>query len=353
MRGERVLVIDVAALLEPVQPDEPCGTNLEYDPAFGEMERSAVGRPEQQFGDKIIPGEEPLWRDVSRNAAGVLRRSKDLRAAVLLARAELAISGVASFTAVLQLIRGYIGQYWETVHPQLDPDDDNDPALRVNTLESLCDDEATLNLLRLTPLVSSRTLGRFNLRDVAVADGEASPPPGVSDPPDWARINAAFSDCQAEDLSTNALAVRSSLEHLVQIEKEFSRHVGDGNGVSFQPLRSQLNAIDKIYSQQLARRGLLQPEAAATEQLSAAGMPAGVQQTSSGEISSRDDVIATLDRICEYYAKHEPSSPLPLLLQRCRRLVPASFLEIIQDVIPEAMSQAEAIGGRRVGQDSD
>jgi len=35
------------------------------------------------------------------------------------------------------------------------------------------------------------------------------------------------------------------------------------------------------------------------------------------------------------------------MLQRCRRLVTASFLEIIQDVIPEAMSQAESIGGRR------
>jgi type VI secretion system protein ImpA len=54
-----------------------------------------------------------------------------------------------------------------------------------------------------------------------------------------------------------------------------------------------------------------------------------------------------LDRICQYYAEYEPSSPLPLMLQRCRRLVTASFLEIIQDVIPEAMSQAESIGGRR------
>lgn len=341
-------MIDVAALLQPIHPDAPCGENLEYDPAFGEMERSAVGKPEQQFGDKIIPGEEPNWRDVSRNAAGVLKRTKDLRAAVLLARAELALSGFQSFAAVLELIRGYVGQYWDTVFPQLDPDDDNDPALRVNTLESLCDEEATLDLFRLAPLVSSRTVGRFNLRDIAVADGEVRAAPDVTDPPDWAVINAAFADCAAEELTADALAIKASVEHLVEIEKGFSDRVGGGNGVSFQPLKSLFKTVDKIYSEQLTKRGLMQGAVASGDDASGQNMVAATQQISSGEIRSRQDVVATLDKICEYYVKHEPSSPLPLLLQRCKRLVTASFLEIIQDVIPEAMSQAEAIGGRRV-----
>lgn len=340
-------MIDVAELLQPIQPDAPCGGNLEYDPAFGEMERSATGKPEQQFGDKIIPGEEPNWRDVSRNAAGLLKRTKDLRAAVLLARAELALSGLISFAAVLELIRGYVGQYWDNVYPQLEPDDDNDPALRVNTLESLCDEDATLNLLRLTPLVSSRTVGRFNLRDIAVADGEAKAASDATDPPDWAVIHAAFADCPAEELSANAAAIRVSVEHLVEIEKGFSDRVGSGNGVSFQPLKTVLKAVDKIYTDQLIKRGLEQ-NLASDEEVPGPGEAVAVKQLSTGEINSRQDVVVTLDRICEYYAKHEPSSPLPLLLQRCKRLVTASFLEIIQDVIPEAMSQAEAIGGRRV-----
>ena len=341
-------MIDVAVSLKPIHPDSPCGENLEYDAAFGEMERSAIGKPEQQFGDKIIPAEEPNWRDVSRNAAGLLGRTKDLRAAVLLARAELAVSGLISFGAVLELIRGYVELYWDTVYPQLDPDDDHDPALRVNTLESLCDEDATLDLFRLTPLVSSRTVGRFNLRDIAVADGEVKAATGVTDPPDWAVINAAFADSPAEELSANAAAIRASVEHLVATENVFSDRVGRENGVSFQPLKSLLKTVDRIYSEQLAKRGLLQDEVVSGEEASGRSAAAPAQQLSTGEINSRQDVVATLDKICDYYAKHEPSSPLPLLLQRCKRLVAASFLEIIQDVIPEAMSQAEAIGGRRV-----
>jgi type VI secretion system protein ImpA len=346
-------VIDVAALLRPVTQEAPCGENLEYDPAFGAMERSATGKPEQQFGSKIIPAEPPDWRSLRTNALEVLGRTRDLRAAVLLARAELAGSGLTAFAGALQLICGYIQQYWEFVHPQLDPEDNNDPSLRVNTLEALCDSDATLQLLRLTPLVVSRKAGRFSLHDVAIADGEVTAPAGASSPPDWAVINAAFADCDPHDLTANAEAVQSALQDIGKLEREFASRVGSFKGVSLQPLRTVLNAIDKVYVGQLSKRGL-------TPNADSADAPAGgaagsgpvaggevIVQKLAGQITSRDDVMTALDKICQYYAEYEPSSPLPLMLQRCRRLVTASFLEIIQDVIPEAISQAESIGGRR------
>ena len=73
---------------------------------------------------------------------------------------------------------------------------------------------------------------------------------------------------------------------------------------------------------------------------------AGAPQRLTGQITTREDVIAALDKVCEYYNQYEPSSPLPLLIQRCKRLVSANFLDIIRDIIPEAMPQAEAIRGR-------
>jgi len=63
------------------------------------------------------------------------------------------------------------------------------------------------------------------------------------------------------------------------------------------------------------------------------------------EIRSREDVIRVLDKLCEYYAQHEPSSPLPLLLKRAKRLTSLSFMEIIQDLAPDAVAQAKSIGG--------
>jgi type VI secretion system protein ImpA len=57
-------------------------------------------------------------------------------------------------------------------------------------------------------------------------------------------------------------------------------------------------------------------------------------------------VVRLLDWICEYYERHEPSSPLPLLLARCKRLVSASFLDIVRDVAPGAVSQVDILRGK-------
>lgn len=65
-----------------------------------------------------------------------------------------------------------------------------------------------------------------------------------------------------------------------------------------------------------------------------------------GDINSRADVVRALEKICSYYERHEPSSPLPLLLQRCKRLVPLGFVDILRDMAPDALSQVELIAGK-------
>ena len=63
------------------------------------------------------------------------------------------------------------------------------------------------------------------------------------------------------------------------------------------------------------------------------------------EIGNRDDVLRTLDRILGYYARHEPSSPVPVLLNRARSLVSADFATIVRNLIPEGISQFEKLRG--------
>jgi type VI secretion system protein ImpA len=64
-----------------------------------------------------------------------------------------------------------------------------------------------------------------------------------------------------------------------------------------------------------------------------------------GEIRSPEDVVAAIDRICDYYARLEPSSPVPLLLRRAQRLVGKGFLDIVRDLSPEVVRQIEVLGG--------
>ena len=52
-----------------------------------------------------------------------------------------------------------------------------------------------------------------------------------------------------------------------------------------------------------------------------------------------------LDRIIAYYARSEPSSPVPMLLERAKRMVGADFLTIIKEMAPDGVQNVHLIGG--------
>jgi type VI secretion system protein ImpA len=63
------------------------------------------------------------------------------------------------------------------------------------------------------------------------------------------------------------------------------------------------------------------------------------------DIRSRKDAQRVLEKVCQYFERNEPSSPIPLLLRRAQRLMSRSFLEIVQDICPDALSRVQDIGG--------
>ncbi len=339
-------LLEVESLLAEISPEAPCGEDLEYDPAFGELERSAQSRPEQEMGDAVVEAQEADWPKVKAIALELFGRTKDLRVATYLARATLRTDGFVGLCDSLAVIRGMIEQYWDTVHPQLDPDDDNDPTLRVNTVASLCDQEAMLRAVREAPLVTSRLLGRFGLRDLALATGELSLPSDSDDTiPELSVIDGAFMECPIEELQETTQAVRDSIEHVGAIEDAVTAQVGAASAADLSSLVDVLNEAEKVLAERLARRGVGteaagEVEDAGPEQAQAAGAAAVP-----GQINSREDVIRMLDRACDYFARHEPSSPVPLLLQRAKRLVSKNFLEILQDLAPDGVPQAQVISG--------
>ena len=353
--------LDLEQLLLPISEEAPCGENLEYDLEFGEMERLAEDTPEQQFGDTVVAAEEPDWRELERKCLALLDRTKDLRVVVYLSRATLNLSGIPGFRDCIALLRGYVEQLWETVHPQLDPDDDNDPLIRTNTLAQLCDAEAMLLMLRNSPLVQSRALGTFGLSDIDLAKSDASVDAdteegdGDNERASISTIEAAFLDCELDELKVTGAAVKGAIEDVTVLESALTEYVGVACAISFEPLVRVLTQVDEVLVSQLQRRGVSE----STEEDSSDGESGGgesggegaggangsVAQPLTGEITSREDVLRALDKICEYYNRYEPSSPLPLLLSRAKRLATKSFLEIIRDLTPDSFSQAESLAG--------
>ncbi len=52
-----------------------------------------------------------------------------------------------------------------------------------------------------------------------------------------------------------------------------------------------------------------------------------------------------LGKICDYYRKSEPSSPVPYIIRRAQRLAAMDFMEIIDDMSPESVKEIQRITG--------
>jgi len=64
-----------------------------------------------------------------------------------------------------------------------------------------------------------------------------------------------------------------------------------------------------------------------------------------GAIQSRQDAVRALDAMAEYFRRNEPSSPIPLFVERAKRLVAKDFLEVLADIAPDALAVARSAGG--------
>jgi type VI secretion system protein ImpA len=342
------MAIDVESLLFEVSPEAPCGEDLSYDAAFLAMEdmvrtKSAGGIVEG--AEEVI--EEPNWREVREKSLELLRRSKDLRVALYLALGLLKTDGLAGLRDGLAVLRGLLERFWDNLYPQLDPDDNNDPLERINILQSLS--PATVSTqdpmkfkqrLAEVSLCNSAQMGRFSLRDIQVAKGEIALAAGEgAGVPDASVIGAAFQDTATDELLAASQAAGEAIEHVTNITAVFSKSADQGQTPDLSGFQSVLGNIHKCVQGYLAKRGYGE----AAEEAAPAAQKGGVSLA--GEIRSPQEALLAIEKVCQYFDRHEPSSPVPLLLRRARKLVSKNFLEVIQDVCPDAMNQIEMLGG--------
>jgi type VI secretion system protein ImpA len=328
--------LEIGKLLAPIVGDAPAGPNLEYDPAFAALEKAAAGKAEQVIGGTTTPAEPPEWNLVLNLALELLGRTKDLRVAVLAARALLFRNGVVAFAEGVALLRGLVEQHWALVHPQLDPEDNNDPTMRITALSALSTPSLLLTL-RSAALVESRALGAVSLADLQPTAGS----------PDAARIAGVFETADLATIEATAAALAAAAADLRAIDTAFETQTGD-RGPDFAALLDYFNKGHLALAQRIS---VLKPAAsaeaaAAAEGAGGAAAAAPPPRGLSGDILTREDVVKALDKICEYYSRHEPASPVPLMAQRCKKLVTMSFFEILAEVAPESVKQAQLVVGK-------
>ena len=335
--------MDLDVLLTARDRGQPSGENLEYDHDFAQLQIAARPGEEKQAGSEFLAAEAPDFKDVEARALAILERSHDLRAAVILAAASLHTRGLPGLADSVAYVRGVLEQFWDTCHPQLDTDDDNDPTMRINAVQGLAGADTVLAALRKAALTEGRNFGRVNLRDIQIATGEIQLRPGDKKKFDQAALAAAFVDNGEEATAATLRAIRSAIADVTAIEGIFGDRT-PGFGPDLDELRRMLNHMARYVSAHV--RG---PPAPVAEDDADAppdgGRPGRAGGAMPEAIETAQDARRALDSVIAYFQRYEPSSPVPIILERAKRLVGADFMTILKDLAPAGVDSVMQIGG--------
>jgi len=344
-------MISAEELLKPISEENPCGEDLYYDPGFQELDTLILGKPETQFS----PAEDPDWKALHERCLELSARSKDLRVATKLCLTSLKIDGLLSLSQGMALLKGLLVQYWEPVYPRLDPEDNNDPLYRMNVIAALATPKGTfgdplrfLERLAGLPLANSVQVGRFSLTDILKT--RTAEPPAEGQPatgPTAAQIEGAFRDTNPDHLVALHQVVADALQTVQEIDEFLTSTVGSGAAPNLDLLKDELKEIRKAVVPYLPAGTVeLPPDEAGAVAGATAGAGPSVKPIT-GEIQSRQDVILMLQKICDYYARTEPASPVPNLLRRAQRVAEMDFMQLIKELCPDAEPAVRNITGER------
>jgi type VI secretion system protein ImpA len=324
----------------------PAGENLELDPEFGALELTSRGKPETLTNDIVTPATPPDWKETEAGALALLQRTHDLRVLTHLAVARLHLGGPLAYAQVLAQIRDQIENRWELVHPRLDLEDGNDPTMRSNALRRLADPGNVLRALRDLPLATAKQTGVVNWRDIVASRGQQEPEHGREKRTEGF-IRATFADTDREQLQVLRDGVDMALVEAKAIPSAFEAKAKPGSGPNFTDLLKLLTDIQgalREFEPAAAEPAELPVEPDEVQEATRPAARGGVASIRSiGAVSSRDDALFLLDLAANYFRNHEPSSPLPLLIDRARRLAAMDFLDILRNVAPDGLGQAEVV----------
>lgn len=332
---------EVAKLLEPISEELPCGEEL--------WMAEGRHRLQQPLDDAVKVGEQPEWPVLRDDASELMTRTHDLRIAVLLCLAFFKTRGLVGFRDGLTLIHGVMEKFWDHLHPM--PEDATDP-IRSNILSNLAAPPGSntpyqfVKLLREAPLCHTASGAEYSLADLDRADsGKTSDDPEATPPATREQIEAALRASPEKLRETSALIAEINGQ-VEAIEVFASSKFESVDRPDFARLNETLARI--IAETQDPDAAASANAAAADQSNEQAAAPAGGPGfASGGAIRSRADADAALAAVCDYFRRHEPSSPVPYLVDRARRMLKLDFMAAIRELAPGTVDQFHPMFGTK------
>lgn len=369
-------VIDVGALLAPIEGDSPCGEDLRSDlspscPYFiMKSARNDARRAERDaFQDPEGTNEGGAdWRPILDMAPKALReRSKDLEIATWYVEALVRRHGIPGLRDGMRLVQGLVEQYWEGAYPRPEPDDDDDIDVRVAAFAGLngLDAEGTLiSPIAQIPITEGSSVGPFGSWQYtqALELEKLEDPDKIQRRLNSGAVSREMFETAVRETSPDFL--RGLVEDISAAQEAYAAVTAllDGHCGSSSPPTSQLRG---------ALEGLLRtlkyvaPEALPSENEPAADEPTeGSDGASSGgapaqpaapagALQTRDDALRALTKVAEYFRSSEPHSPISYALEQAVRWGRMPLPELLQELIRDDSVRAEYFRVAGISRSSD
>ena len=332
--------IDVGLLVSPVSEDDAVGADMDYHPARHAIQQAFV-RPEtvNSEGQRIEPPEVD-WRGVIRLIVEQFGQTKDIWLATYLCRAGAQAGQLEVVVAGAEALAGLLDRYWDVVHPTLD--EVGLPG-RKAPCDALAHQGEFLGPLERVPLISHPRLGAYSGLDLERFRQNAESEDGYGF---FRNLLAETGDAPLALARDQLAAIEGALRRADAI---FTDRAAGGPSPNFKLTYALLARLIQAASAFVTT----DPAPASVETGGEGAMESdpsaaiGESARSSGSINSRDDIIRAIDAICDYYKRREPSSPVPMVLQRAREWVTLDFMSLLEDIAPDSLSDVRRVLSRR------
>jgi len=368
-------VMELERFLVPLDGGNPSGAELRNDARFHTIDRLIEPAARSYRLDNVKGGGTGSvavdWGQALDLAADLAGTGRDLRLLGLVVRSLANAEGFAGFAEGLALLKATFETHWATVHPELRPSPSKSEAAirRINALKQLENtDNGLLGDLEFNTVLSVRGIGLVTGGDLAASTLNrgaflAESPSGLGEKEQTALAEAhdaraarAVTTCRAyatehpEAMAELQASVAGSRAALAAMEAALNVHVSEnGVGVRFKDL-------DKFLMRVATALGAAQPQAAASHQTGGGDAAMAPEPTAysngaagpaalPGKVNSRADVEKLLDLIIDYYDRTEPSSPIPHMAKRMRKMVPMNFVQLMEELAPSGMKEFKTVAG--------
>jgi type VI secretion system protein ImpA len=335
-------MIAVEELLQPISEDKPAGADLRYDPIYDKIKEA------RREDDDLNQGAWQTERKVADfsqvinlSTTALKQKSKDLQIAAWLTEAALRKEGFAGFNSGLQLLKGLLERFWDTLYPIIE---DDDRELRAGPLQWIA--------LKFDVPIHNAALNReghnwqqYNeSRTVGYEDQAKTPELKKKREKDLKEgklppeaFDKSFADTPKAFYADLEKQLDASLASLAALGEFCDEKFGD-DGPSFAKLKTSLVEVRHVTHGLLTKKREIEPDPVVEEPPAAAdgadtgegapaegGEAAGYTEArptsisftlQSTETPARRDLVTQVANVAATLRQKEPYSPTPYLMLR-------------------------------------